>query len=353
MAVSEAIGQVWPPFVLVGGLLLVGLAAHSEGLFEQAGQLLERLPGPPAALLAASMALVAGVTAVLNLDTAVVFLTPVLVHAARRRGVDSEPFLFSSVFMANASSLYLPGSNLTNLIVLAREPVSGATFAARMLVPALAATLVTGAALLVLFRRRLQTDRTNRARTDVARGSTGLGLVSVLAAATLTLALRQPALPVIAVGVAAVTTQLARRRLSRGEIVRGLGPVALVGLFALSVALGVAARSWSGPAELVQQAGRWGTATIGALSAVAINNLPASVLLSAGPVTHPRALLVGLAVGPNLAVTGSLSAYLWLRAASQLGERPSVIAFTKRGALLAPLAIIVALGAATILRAPR
>ena len=35
-------------------------------------------------------------TAVLNLDTAVVFLTPVLLLAARHRGVDEEPFLYMS-----------------------------------------------------------------------------------------------------------------------------------------------------------------------------------------------------------------------------------------------------------------
>src|ERR1700728_2517671 len=123
--VGGAAHQAWPAFVLVTGLLLVGLAAHSDGLFARAGQLLERVPGSSVALLAASMALVAVVTAVLNLDTAVVFLTPVVVLAARKRGIDEEPFLFSAVFMANASSLYLPGSNLTNLLVLDRHPASG------------------------------------------------------------------------------------------------------------------------------------------------------------------------------------------------------------------------------------
>jgi Na+/H+ antiporter NhaD/arsenite permease-like protein len=56
------------------------------------------------------------------------------------------------VFMANASSLYLPGSNLTNLLVLDRHPVSGSVFAGRMFAPALAATLVTAAGLVLIFR---------------------------------------------------------------------------------------------------------------------------------------------------------------------------------------------------------
>jgi arsenical pump membrane protein len=350
MRLSDALRQVWPAFVLVTGLLLVGLAAHAGGLFVQAGALLERVPGSTLVLLLASMLLVAVVTAILNLDTAVVFLTPVLIHAARKRGVDEEPFLFSAVFMANASSLYLPGSNLTNLLVLAREPVAGGTFAARMLAPALAATLATAAGILLVFRKQLRPGRP-RGRTE-AGASGPLALVSVLAAATLTVALRQPALPVLAIGLAAVTIELRRKRLSATQVLSAVGPAVLLGLFALSVALGVLARSWAGPAQLLHGIGTWETAGIGALGAVAINNLPASVLLSAQPLAHPRALLLGLALGPNLAVTGSLSAYLWFKAAGQLELRPSLVSFTKRGAFLAPLAIMTALTATSILMTP-
>ena len=134
MHLSTAAEQAWPPFVLVSGLLLIGLVAHRDGLFEQTGRLLQGLPGPPVVLLMACLLVVAVVTAVLNLDTAVVFLTPVLVHAARGRGIEEEAFLYGTVYMANASSLYLPGSNLTNLLVLAHQPISGGTFAARVLV---------------------------------------------------------------------------------------------------------------------------------------------------------------------------------------------------------------------------
>jgi len=124
-----AAGQVWPPFVLVAGLLLIGSVAASDGLFEAIGMRLARAPLPPRALLVALLGLVAIVTAVLNLDTSVVFLTPVLVHAARHRGIDERPFLYGSVFMANSASLLLPGSNLTNLLVLRHDPISGAAFA--------------------------------------------------------------------------------------------------------------------------------------------------------------------------------------------------------------------------------
>ena len=122
---SGAAAQAWPPFALVAGLLLIGERAAAEGLFESLGA---RLASPrlgARALLLALLGLVAVTTAVLNLDTSVVFLTPVLVHAARRRGLDERAFLYGSVYMANSASLLLPGSNLTNLLVFrgaARTP---------------------------------------------------------------------------------------------------------------------------------------------------------------------------------------------------------------------------------------
>jgi arsenical pump membrane protein len=348
MRFDAAVQQAWPAFVLVTGLLLVGLAAHSDGLFAQAGRQLERVPGPPVALLAASMALVTVVTAVLNLDTAVVFLTPVVVLAARRRGVDEEPFLFAAVFMANASSLYLPGSNLTNLLVLNRHPVSGTAFAGQMLAPALAATLVTAAGLVVIFRRRLRAAATPPMREAREPGSR-VGLLAALAAAALTLALRNPAPEVLGVGIAVVVVQLARHRLELPQVHRAVGPLTLSALFALSVGVGVLARSWTGPATLLSHAGLWGTAATGAVASITINNLPAAMLLSAEPLSHARALLVGLNLGPNLAVTGSLSAFLWFKAARLLNARPSLLAFTRRGLLLAPAAIVAALAVIALL----
>jgi arsenical pump membrane protein len=362
MRLSDAFQQAWPAFVLVTGLLLVGLVAHGDGLFARAGGLLERLPGPPWVLLIVGMTLVAAVTAVLNLDTSVVFLTPILVYAARHRGLDEEPFLYSAIFMSNASSLYLPGSNLTNLLVLAHEPTSGGVFARGMLAPALVATLVTAAGLLFLFRHGLgesapleSAHLSSRAAPRVGAPrvlSTGVGLLVTILAALLTVLLRQPALPVLVLGLAGVALQILRNRLRVAHVIRAVGPLVLAGLFTLSVALGVLARVWDGPAQLLGQTGRWGTAAIGGAAAVAINNLPAAVLLSARPLAHPRALLLGLDLGPNLAVTGSLSAYLWLKVSRQLGERPSAIAFSRRGMVLAPLALGGALLAISLFSTP-
>ena len=61
--------QVWSAFVLVAGLILVGLVADEDGLFAWVGHRLAALAPGAVPLFIGSSALVAVVTAVLNLDT--------------------------------------------------------------------------------------------------------------------------------------------------------------------------------------------------------------------------------------------------------------------------------------------
>ena len=86
-AARATAGQDWSPFVLVAGLLLIGLVADDVGLFAAAGQRLARLTRHGSALFIGAAVLIGVVTAVLNLDTSVAFLTPVLVYLARSRGL--------------------------------------------------------------------------------------------------------------------------------------------------------------------------------------------------------------------------------------------------------------------------
>ena len=330
---------MWPAFALVTGLLLIGVVAERDGLFGAAGSAMGDLPLPPAALFTAAPALVAVTTAVLNLDTSVFFLTPILLHLARSRALDEQPFLYGAVFMSNAASLYLPGSNLTNLIVLHGEHVSGGTFFVRTWAAALAATVSTAAVLLVLFHRVLRTEREVAYERPRVQGA--VGPTAVVVATVLVLVLSAPALPVLFTGViAAVASRTPWRRISNAVDAR-----VLASLFVLAVALGTLGRHWDGPHALLNSTGRIGSAAIGAIASVLVNNLPASVLLTPQPPHHARALLIGLNLGPNLAVTGSLSAFLWLRAARTAGGRPSVRAYSLYGLAVVPVSVAAALSA--------
>jgi arsenical pump membrane protein len=345
-AARSAAAQDWPPFVLVAGLLLIGLVADDDGLFAAAGHRLARSASSGVVLFLGAVVMVGSVTAVLNLDTSVAFLTPVLVYAARSRGEGEAPLLYGSLLLANAGSLFLPGSNLTNLIVLGHLHLSGGQFLAHMWAPALAALVVTAAVVGGVEHRSLRVRVADV--TAAPRPVPGLGLVAVLGAAVLVVTLHNAAIPVVAIGVATVAVRMAKGRERPGHVAEVLGVPVLIGLFGVAVALGTLGRVWSGPADLLAHLDRWGTAGVAAISSVLVNNLPAASLLAARRPEHPFSLLIGLNLGPNLFVTGSLAWLLWLRAARSAGAQSSIDKAARLGFIAVPLSMAAALGVLTL-----
>ena len=353
-AARSAAAQVWPPFVLVAGLLLVGMVADADGLFAAAGRLLADLAPGDGSLFVGCCLTVAAVTAVLNLDTAVVFLTPVLVHAARRRGSPDGPLVIACILVANAASLLLPGSNLTNLLVLGHLRLTGGEFVARTALPWGLSVLVTGLVVAVGaacpgptigWAVPASVGRVPRAPAAAGRpgpgGRGGLG---------------RP-------GARAPGPGPARGR-GRGGGRRGPGPVGWTvrpghGRVARRPAaggplrhrrgardpgpdvVGPRRRSWPGSTP-------WAPPPCAAAASVLVNNLPAASLLAARTPPHPFALLVGLDIGPNLFVTGSLAWVLWMRAVRTSGVRPPTARAVGLGLVSAPLAMAAALGALAV-----
>lgn len=334
--------QDWSPFVLVTGLLLVGLVADDDGLFEAAGNRLARVSSSGIMLFLGATLFIGAVTAVLNLDTSVAFLTPVLVYAARSRGGGEAPLLYGCLLLSNAGSLFLPGSNLTNLIVLGHARLTGADFISHMWAPGLVALIVTAVVVGVIEHRELRLKSTPVA--PVAPVTLGLGIVAIVVSATLVLVLTSPALAVFGVGLVAITTRILKGRDRVGHVVEVLGVPLLVGLFGIAVALGTLGRAWSYPSTALAHLDIWATAATAALVSVIFNNLPAASLLSAHAPAHPFALLIGLNLGPNLFVSGSLAWLLWLRAARGAGANPSI----GRASVLGLWAVPFSVGAALV-----
>jgi arsenical pump membrane protein len=342
-AARAAAAQTWTPFVLVAGLLLIGLVAERDGLFSAAGSVLARVTRHGLGLYLGATALVLVVTATLNLDTSVVFVTPVLIAAARRSEAGARPLLYGSLLLANASSLFLPGSNLTNLIVLGHQPLAGSAFLALMWPAAVTGCAVTATCIGIWARHDLRMPMTRI--SAIERPPTRLGALAVLLAVILVVTLRSPAVPVLIVGVVAVAVRTAQRRLSLWRAIDVLGLPVLVGLFGITVGLGTLGRLWSGPATLLAHAGGIGGAIVAAVLSVLVNNLPAASLLAARHPHHAAQLLVGLNLGPNLFVSGSLAWFLWLRAARASGATPSVRQAARLGVVVVPLSIAAALAA--------
>lgn len=339
---AAATSQSWPPFVLVSGLLLIGLVADDDGLFAAAGERLALVARNGLVLFIGAVFLVGTVTAMLNLDTSVAFLTPVLVYTAKSRGEGEAPLMYGCLLLSNAGSLFLPGSNLTNLIVLGHGHVRGSAFFHTMWLPALGALVVTATVVALYYRDDLRTtikgaDRPHRPRL-------GLGVVAVIGATLCVLGFAAPALPVAAIGVVVATIRIVSKRERAQRALEVFGAPTLIGLFGASVALGTLGRIWDGPTTVLSHLDVWGTAGLAAISSVVVNNLPAAALLSAHSPAHPYALLIGLNLGPNAFVTGSLAWVLWLRSARAAGADPSIATAAKIGVVAVPTAIAAAVG---------
>ena len=106
--------------------------------------------------------------------------------------------------------------------------------------------------------------------------------------------------------------------------------------------LGTVGRVWSGPAQLLSHLSSWATAGVAALVSVLVNNLPAASLLASRVPPRPFSLLVGLNIGPNLFMTGSLAWVLWWRAARAVQAHPSVRQAARLGLISAPLSMAAA-----------
>ncbi len=275
--VAGAADQDWPPFVLVAGLLLVGLVAHEDGLFDWAGTTLARLARRGWVLYVGAAVLVVVVTTLLNLDTSVTFLTPVVICAAG--GGDLEvPLVYACLLLSNAGSLLLPGSNLTNLIVLGHLHLSGGAFFAHMAPAGLAAAVVTALVVGALNRDRLR--GVVSAGPERPRPVLGVGVVAVAAVTVFVLVLRPgpAAIAALCTGIAAVVL----RRRAAGALGVLSAPL-LVGLFGIAVALGALGRAWSGPQTLQSHLGPWGAAALGGIGSLLVNNLPAASLSPPAP----------------------------------------------------------------------
>ena len=86
-----------------------------------------------------------------------------------------------------------------------------------------------------------------------------------------------------------------------------------------------------------------------ALACNAVNNLPMGLLagtVAQGahvPAQVAGALLIGVDLGPNLSVTGSLATLLWLVAIRREGEDVSALKFLAVGSLVMPLPLVASL----------
>jgi arsenical pump membrane protein len=363
-AALAGVGRGLDVYLFLTGMMLLAELARHEGLFDWlASFAVEHARGSPQRLFLLVYAVGTVVTVFLSNDATAVVLTPAVYAATRAAGAAPLPYLFACAFIANAASFALPISNPANLVVFAGHMPHLAAWLAQFGLPTIVAVVVTylmlrltqGAAL-----RRREIARTVT-RPKLGRGGrhTAYGIAATATALVACSALDvQLGLPTLIGGGATAAIVLAANRQAPWPLLRHIawGVLPLVaGLFVLVEALAhtgvIAALTRALAAGIAQSEplAAWITGLAVAVACNLMNNLPVGLIagsvVASGhvPASVTGAALIGVDLGPNLSVTGSLATILWLASLRRDGIEVGAWRFLMVGLVVTPPALILAL----------
>jgi arsenical pump membrane protein len=349
-------------YLFLTGMMLLSELAREYGVFDWlSSEAIARARGSRVRLFALVYGLGALVTIFLSNDATAVVLTPAILAAIRKAKVPPLPYLFACAFIANAASFVLPISNPANLVVfrLGMPPLT--VWLRQFGLPSLFSVTATWAVLRVVFRRELAGSTNDHVDAPLtADGKLVLAGLGLAAAVLLTVSglNRDLGLPTCLAALAITAALSLKTRTNPWRFAREISwsTIALVGgLFILvDAAKNIGALAWTQPA-LAWAEGR--PAVPGALAAgfavgVAnnlINNLPLGLMAGeALKSAHASrlmasAVLIGVDLGPNLSVSGSLATILWLIALKREKLHVSYGSFLKIGVMAMPAALALSL----------
>lgn len=354
LPVADALGiweRVWRILLFVLAITVVTELAAQAGVFTQLAQLVARWGRGRAWLLWLLVVAVAALSTIfLSLDTTAVLLTPVVIVMARHARIDPLPFALTTVWMANAGSLLLPVSNLTNLLAQhAMGNPSPVQFATLMLAPAIVAAVVPMVAVFLISRRSLLV-RYESGESDPIRDRVLFWISVGVLGALIPLLVSGLPVWIPASGAALVLVVVFRVRHPRA-LRFGLIPWQLLlfagGLFLLvgalhAVGLGTILAAIAGtgqtPGALLQ------LSITGMVGANLVDNLPAYLALeqAAGTPLRLAALLIGVNAGPLITPWASLATLLWHQRLTAFDVEIRWKRYVLLGLLIAPLTVVLA-----------
>jgi arsenical pump membrane protein len=373
---GQAVAKGSDVYLFLIGMMLLSELAREQGVFDWVASAAVRgANGSCSRLFLLVYGVGTLVTIFMSNDATAVVLTPAILGAVRKAKVAPLPYLFVCALIANAASFVLPISNPANLVVFHTGMPPLGTWLADFGVPSLLSIVVTFLVLRFLFRDEL-CKSIDCAVDDAELNSNGklvlaglalmigvlltasafkkdLGLPTCLAALLIT----------AAVSVKAKSNPIAlAREVSWATLLLVAGLFVMVDAVESQGALNVT-QQWLGWASSLGQ--NAGALVVGFAVGIAnniVNNLPLG-LIAGGTIqaAHTKglianAVLIGVDLGPNLSVTGSLATILWLL---ELRKNPggrtadgkidvSFWKFLKVGAIAMPVALLAALGGAIL-----
>lgn len=357
-------------YLFLAGMMLLGEIARHQGLFDWLAAVATIWARGSARRL---FTLIYGVgiivTAFLSNDATAVVLTPAVAAAVRAaKAPNPLPYLLICAFVANAASFILPISNPANLVVYGSRTPALAAWLPRYLLPSALAIAATYGALYwtqtASLRQELATSMPlPRLSAGGKAAALGIGATAIglLASSALDIPL---GLPTAIAGAATGAFVLIHTRTAPWPIIKGIswGVLPLVaGLFVLVRALddtglidALRAPLQGGAAEPRSETA-WAAGIVVAFAVNLVNNLPAGLVAGTAlqtanaPDLVTRAVLIGVNLGPNLSVTGSLATILWLAALRREGLNVGAATFLRLGLVVMPPALVLALAGAILL----
>ena len=354
-------------YLFLIGMMLIAELARLEGLFDYLAALaVEHARGSPQRLFLLIYLVGTLVTVLLSNDATAIVLTPAVYAATRAAGAKPLPYLFVCAFIANAASFVLPISNPANLVVFGARMPHLIEWLRLFALPSLASILLTYVVLRVTQHRALKEEtiarsvphpKLNRGGKLAALGIAMVGVVLITASALD----KQLGLPTFVCGVVTAAAVLLLNRQSPLPLLTGVSWSVLPlvgGLFVMVEALvktGVIGQLGALLRDAVAQSAIKATWAVGIATAVAdniANNLPVGLVAGSVaaadhlPPSVVSGILIGVDLGPNLSVTGSLATILWLVALRREKIEVGAVAFLKLGLLVTVPALFVALAIA-------
>jgi arsenical pump membrane protein len=362
-----AAGKGLDVYFFLIGMMLLAEVARKEGLFDWlAVQAVRRSRKSASRLFAIIYAVGTVVTIFLSNDATAVVLTPAVYAATRAAKVEPLPYLFVCAFIANAASFVLPISNPANLVVFGDRMPTLLEWMRYFALPSVIAIVVTF--LLLRFSQRGSLRGGIESKNQPIALTRGAALVALGIATTAIVLLASSALghdlglPTFVCGATVTAIVLLIGRKSPVPVVQDVSWSVLplvAGLFILveglnhTGVLSTLAEVLQRAAAAAPQPTSWGAGIITAVASNVINNLPMGLIAAsttqAAHASHQLtgAILIGVDLGPNLSVTGSLATILWLIALRREGENVDALRFLRLGILVMPPALVLSLLALT------
>ncbi len=350
-------------YLFLIGMMLLSELAKVHGVFDWlSSAAVHRARGSCARLFTMVYGIGALVTILMSNDATAVVLTPAILSAVRKAKVQPLPYLFACVLIANAASFVLPISNPANLVVFQTGLPPLKQWLVFFGLPSIASIAATYFVLRLLFRRDLQATMENGNPSAPLRSESKLmlaGLAAMVAVLLTASAFRQDlGLPTCLAALAVTTLLALRTRQNPLPLLREISwsTLALVAaLFIMvraveSVGALQLTQGWLAAAQrLTPAAGALLTGFAVAIANNLVNNLPLGFLAgSTLQAAHTRGflahvVLIGVDLGPNFSVTGSLATILWLLAIRKEGFHVGFFSFLKIGAIAMPAALLLSL----------